>query len=315
MTETQTKRKTVGSLEVHPLCLGGNVFGWTADEEQSYAVLDRYAEAGGNFIDTADAYGSWVEGNPPGASEQIIGRWMKSRGNRNEMVVATKVGMMPDRKGLGAANIKRAAEESLQRLGTDWIDLYYAHEDDPMVDIGETLGAFDGLIKEGKVREIAASNYSAPRLREALATSAERGLASYVALQTHYNLVERDLYEGDLEAACAEAGIGCLPYYSLASGFLTGKYRPNGSNGDSVRSGVAGGYLENHAAVLPVLDRIGAERRVGSAAVALAWLAAKPTVATPIASARTADQVDGIVEMAGFELSAREVAELDQVTA
>ena len=299
-------------LDVHPLCLGGNVFGWTADEQASFAVLDAYAGAGGNFVDTADAYSAWVEGNKGGESEAIIGRWMAARGNRAEVIVATKVGRKPDRKGLSAANIHVAAEESLQRLQTDYIDLYYAHgDDDPTFPLEETLGAFDELVREGKVRYIAASNYSAPRLAEALEVSARQGLAAYVALQPHYNLVKREDYEGELRDVCAKNSLGCIPYFALAMGFLTGKYRPGGEAVDSPRAGGATPYLESGGAqVLEALDEVAAAHGVSVAAVALAWLAAQPTVVAPIASARNTEQLADLLQMSELELSDDELGAL-----
>jgi aryl-alcohol dehydrogenase-like predicted oxidoreductase len=215
-------------LEVSPLCLGGNPFGWTADEQTSFAVLDAYAEAGGNFIDTADRYGFSAPGGKGGESETIIGRWLKARGKRDQMVIATKVGALPGLDNLKPETIRRGAEDSLRRLGTDHIDLYYAHVDDPGTPLAETLAAFDDLVRSGKVRHIAASNYTATRLSAALATSQREGLAAYIAVQAEYNLVQREGYERDLAPTVAEAGLACLPYVALARGFLTGKYRPGG---------------------------------------------------------------------------------------
>jgi aryl-alcohol dehydrogenase-like predicted oxidoreductase len=301
-------------LDVFPLCLGGNVFGWTADETDSFAVLDAYATAGGNFVDTADSYSAWAAGNRGGESETIIGRWLASRGNRDRMIVATKVGRMPGRSDLRASTIRQAADDSLRRLQTDRIDLYYAHgDDDPDIPLEETLGAFDELVRAGKVRHIAASNYGAPRLAEALAVSARDALASYVALQPHYNLVERD-YEHGLRQLCADGGLACLPYFSLAKGFLTGKYRPGGPPVDSPRSGGASVYLdERGAVVLAALDDIAAAHEVSVAAVALAWLRSQPTVVAPIASARTPEQLAEILLVAELELTPDELARLDAV--
>jgi aryl-alcohol dehydrogenase-like predicted oxidoreductase len=301
-------------LDVFPLCLGGNVFGWTADETDSFAVLDAYATAGGNFVDTADSYSAWAAGNRGGESETIIGRWLASRGNRDRMIVATKVGRMPGRSDLRASTIRQAADDSLRRLQTDRIDLYYAHgDDDPDIPLEETLGAFDELVRAGKVRHIAASNYGAPRLAEALAVSARDALASYVALQPHYNLVERD-YEHGLRQLCADEGLACLPYFSLAKGFLTGKYRPGGPPVDSPRSGGASVYLdERGAVVLAALDDIAAAHEVSVAAVALAWLRSQPTVVAPIASARTPEQLAEILLVAELELTPDELARLDAV--
>ncbi len=292
-------------LDVFPLCLGGNVFGWTADEQASFSVLDAYAAAGGNFVDTADVYSG-------GASERIIGRWLAARGNRDEMVIATKVG---GDGGLGAQNIQRIAGESLRRLQTDRIDLYYAHFDDPSTPLEETLGAFDALVREGKVRHVAASNYRAPRLAEALAVSERRGLTRYVALQPHYNLVERDAYEGELAELCGREGLACLPYFALAKGFLTGKYRP-GAEVESPRASRASAYLDDAGlAVLAALDEIAAAHRTTVAAVSLAWLLAQPTVAAPIASARTPAQLADWIPAAELRLSDEELQRLSSARA
>ncbi|PWI41086.1 aldo/keto reductase [Streptomyces sp. ICBB 8177] len=303
-------------LDVFPLCLGGNVFGWTADERESFAVLDAYVAAGGNFIDTADVYSAWVPGNSGGESEAIIGRWLASRGNRDRLVIATKAGQHPDFPGLSAANVKGAVEQSLRRLRTDHIDLYYTHRDDPSVPVEEFLGALDALVKEGKVREIAASNIGAERLSEALAASEREGLARYVALQPHYNLVERGEYEGPLMDVAAGHGLGCLPYYALASGFLTGKYRPGGTS-DSSRAGKAESYLkdERNLRVLAALDEVAAAHEAEVATVALAWLATRPTVVAPIASARTVAQLPALTAVADLTLTPEQVASLDAASA
>jgi aryl-alcohol dehydrogenase-like predicted oxidoreductase len=297
-------------LEVFRFCLGGNVFGWTADEETSFAVLDAYAAAGGNFIDTADVYSAWVPGNKGGESEKLIGRWMAARGNRHRMIVATKVGMAPGLKGLSAATIHTAASASLRRLGTDYIDLYYAHADDAETPLRDSLGAFDTLVKQGKVRFIAASNYTAARLSEALAVSATEGLAEYVALQPHYNLVHREEYEGELREVCVRERISCIPYYALASGFLTGKYR-DGAGVQSARSQGAGKYLDARGRqVLALLDQIAAAHSTTVPAVALAWLMAQPMVAAPIASARTVEQLSALLPAVTLALSSSELEQL-----
>jgi aryl-alcohol dehydrogenase-like predicted oxidoreductase len=297
-------------IAVSPLCLGGNVFGWTADEDGSAAVLDAYVAAGGTFIDTADGYGNWVEGNPRGMSEQIIGRWMAGRGNRDELVIATKVGRAQGMRGLAAATIRKGAEESLERLGTDRIDLYYAHADDPDTPLGETMGAFDALVREGKVLHVAASNFTAPRLAEALAVSEREGFAGYVALQPEYNLVSRDEYEGELQDLCVAEGLACMPYYALASGFLTGKYRPGGPDVESARSASAREHLDRSGHALDVLDKVAAAHSTTVAAVALAWLRAQPGVTAPIASARTPEQLAELLPMAELELSPEELERL-----
>ncbi|GAA3022935.1 aldo/keto reductase [Streptosporangium longisporum] len=294
-------------LNLFPLCLGGNVFGWTADRDDSFAVLDAYAEAGGNLVDTADLYSG-------GVSETIVGEWMASRRNRDRIVVATKVGMWGERPGLSAANIRAAAEDSLRRLGTDHIDLYWAHVDDADTPLEETLGAFDALVTEGKVRNIGASNYGAERLSEAMRISERDGLASYGVLQQHYNLLERD-YEGALRDVVIEQGLTSTPYYGLARGFLTGKYRP-GVTVDSPRAGKAAEYLESERGprVLDALDKVAASHGVAPATVALAWLAAQPTVATPIASARNVEQLRPLLAVAGLTLSEDELALLDEAS-
>jgi len=302
-------------LNVFPLSLGGNVFGWTANEQQSFAVLDAYAAAGGNFIDTADMYSCWVPGNSGGESETIIGRWMKSRGNRNKIVIATKVGKLPRLPGLSDKNIQRAAEDSLERLQTDRIDLYYAHEDDRATPLVETLRAFDGLVRSGKVRYIAASNYHGQRLAEAIRTSRREGFAQFVALQPHYNLMERDKYEGELMETVAGEGLGALPYFALASGFLTGKYR-EGSKVDSKRAEGARTYFNDKGRkVLAALDEIASARKEAVATIALAWLAAQPTVVAPIASARTPEQLPPLLRLAEVKLTKEEVQKLSAASA
>jgi aryl-alcohol dehydrogenase-like predicted oxidoreductase len=298
-------------LPVHPLCFGGNVFGWTADEEQSFALLDAYAGAGGNFVDTADEYASWLP-DGAGASERIIGAWMASRGNREQIAVATKVGRMPGLKGLSRATIAKAVDDSLARLGTDYIDLYYAHEDDPDTPLEETLGAFDELVRSGKIRRVGASNYSADRLAEALAISAREGFATFAALQPQYNLMDRE-YEGELRDLCGREGIACVPYFGLAMGFLSGKYRP-GVRVESQRARIAAKYLDARGeATLAVLDEIAAARGVADGAVALAWVRRQPTVVAPVASARTVEQLAELLPMAALELEEAELSRLDEV--
>ncbi|MFC7842487.1 aldo/keto reductase [Streptomyces sp. NPDC057382] len=317
MTVTTSLRKLGSSdLEVFPLALGGNVFGWTADEDQSFAVLDAYTAAGGNFVDTADVYSAWAEGNRGGESETILGAWLQARGNRSEVVVATKAGQHPDFQGLSAATVKAAADASLRRLRTDHIDLYYTHYDRPEVPVEEIIGALDDLVKAGKVRHIAASNISAERLRESLEFSDREGLARYVALQPHYNLVSRDTYEGELQDLAQRSGLAAVPYYALASGFLTGKYRP-GTTVESARAGGAARHLETERGrrVLDALDGIAAAHGVPVATVALAWLASRPTVVAPIASARTVEQLPALVGVGGLTLTDEETARLDEASA
>lgn len=309
--------KKIGNLSVHPLALGGNVFGWTADEAESFAVLDAYAAAGGNFIDTADIYSVWAPGNEGGESETVIGHWFASRGNRADIVLATKVGGgQPEKRGLSANAIKSGVEESLRRLRTDYIDLYYTHFDDPSVPVEEFITALDALVKEGKVREIAASNITADRLAEALAFSDESGLAKYAAIQPHYNLVSRDTYEGDLADIAARHGLAAVPYFALASGFLTGKYRP-GRTVDSARAEGAGKHLESERGrrVLAALDEVAAAHDAELATVALAWLNAQPTVASPLASARTVEQLPALLAVADVTLTEAELKRLTEASA
>ena len=296
-------------LQVHPLCLGGNVFGWSANAAQSEEVLSAYESAGGNFIDTADMYSRWHTGNVGGESETIIGDWMKARGNRNEMVIATKVAKLATRPGLSAANIAAAAEDSLRRLGTDYIDIYYAHHDDEEIPLEESLTAFNELVTAGKVRYLAASNYSAARLEEALKISRDLGMSEYLLLQPNYNAIVRNEYEGDLMAVAVKEEIPVLPYFSLAAGFLTGKYQP-GVEVDSVRAGDMPDYKNDRGwAILNAITEIAKQENTSIAAVALGWLRAQPGVVTPIASARTTEQLAEILPV--VELSAEQVAKVN----
>ena len=316
---TTSHRTQLGSsdLRVFPLALGGNVFGWTADESTSFAVLDAYAAAGGNFVDTADVYSAWAPGNKGGESETILGRWVAARGNRDQVVIATKVGAHPEYKGLRAANITAATEQSLRRLGTDSIDLLYTHFDDESTPVEEIVTALDGLVRAGKVRQVAASNISPARLTASLEFARAEGLAAYVALQPEYNLVARDRYEGELAEVAAKFGLSAVPYYGLAAGFLTGKYREGGPAVDSVRAGGAAKHLasERGKKVLTALDTVAAAHRAEVATVALAWLAAQPTVAAPIASARNVEQLPALVAVAELELTADELALLNDASA
>jgi aryl-alcohol dehydrogenase-like predicted oxidoreductase len=301
-------------LVVYPIALGGNVFGWTADEAESFAVLDGYAAAGGNFIDTADVYSAWAPGNSGGESEAILGRWIASRRAREQTIIATKVGKHPQYSGLSAKSIRAAAENSLKRLGTEYIDLYYAHADDEKTSLEETLGAFDALVREGKVRYIAASNYSAPRLAKALEVSDREGYARYVALQQHYNLMERHQYEGELADLVAKEGLSSIPYFALASGFLTGKYRA-GATVQSQRAQSAGAYLtEKGIKVLAALDEVASAHNAAIATIALAWLAAQPTVVAPIASARTTEQLPDLLSVSEVRLSDLEIRRLNEAS-
>ncbi|MEV6131678.1 aldo/keto reductase [Streptomyces violaceusniger] len=299
----------IGDLSVFPFSLGGNVFGWTANEAESFRVLDAFVAAGGNFIDTADVYSAWVPGNEGGESETVLGNWFASRGNRSDVVLATKVGAgYPEPRGLTSSAIKTGVEESLQRLRTDYIDLYYTHYDDPSVPVEEIITTLDELVREGKVREIAASNVSAERLDAQLAFSTQESLARYIALQPHYNLVSRDTFEGDLADVAARHGLATIPYYSLASGFLTGKYRP-GTAVDSPRSTGAAKYLETERGqkVLAALDDVAANHATEPTTVALAWLLAQPTVAAPLASARSVDQLPPLLASVDLKLTQPEL--------
>jgi len=295
-------------LTLYPLCLGGNVFGYSADKENSEAVLSFYADNGGNFIDTADMYSQWAPGHIGGESETIIGDWMAKRGNRQKMIIATKVSKLDTRPGLKAANIKAACDESLKRLKSDYIDLYYAHQDDLDTPIEESLGAFDELIKAGKVRYIAASNFTPERLQQSLNISKANGLSSYIASQDQYNLLDRE-YEKGLMPTIAKNGLSQIPFYGLARGFLTGKYRP-GVSVESVRAtGVANSYANDRGwKMLEKLDQIAREKNCSVAAVSLAWLRAQPTVATPIASATKLEQIKEIMQI--IELSSQELQTL-----
>lgn len=299
-------------LSVFPLCLGGNVFGSSADEATSHAILDAYAAAGGNFVDTADSYTNWVEGNPPGLSETYIGSWMASRGNRERMVVTTKLGYGD---GLAPDTVRAAAERSFARLGVDVIDLLYAHKDDPTTPLVDTWRVFDGLVRDGRVRHLAVSNYSAARLAELLAVCEREDFARPIVLQQHYNLIDRDLFEGELAALCVREGIATAPYFGLANGFLTGKYRGGAVPADARRAERARQHAHPRGertveAVVTIADANG----VTPGAVALAWLLAQPTVLAPLASARTPAQLEELLAMASLELSSDELRALDEAS-
>lgn len=302
-------------LEVFPLALGGNTFGWTSSEAESFAVLDAFVAAGGNLIDTADVYSAWAPGNRGGESEVILGRWLKARKNRDRVVIGTKVGQLAGSAGLAPRTIRAAAEASLRRLQVDTVDLYYAHIDDRATPLADSLGAFDALVREGKVRYLAASQYTAPRLEEALAISKQNGLARYVALQTHYSLVHREDYEGALAAVCARENVSCIPFWALAKGFLTGKYRA-GRQVESARQEGASAFLDARGLrVLNALDAIGAARGAPVAAVSLAWLLAQEAVAVPLASARVAAQLEDLLPAATLELTAEDLRQLTEASA
>ena len=303
-------------LDVFPLGLGGNTFGWTSDKETSFAVLDAYVAGGGNSIDSADAYSAWVPGHVGGESETIIGEWTAARGNRDSVIIATKVFSHPQFRGLSPKNVLAAADASLARLQTDRIDLYYAHRDDPDVPVAEAAGAFHELQVAGKIRYVGLSNYTAPRLREWIAVAAAEGFAPPVAIQPHYNLMERTAYESTLAPAVAEFGLGVLPYYGLASGFLAGKYRSASDHAGAARQPGASRYLTpTGLAVLAALDSVAADRGVAPATVALAWLRTRPNVVAPLASARTVDQLGALLAAAALDLTADEVKALDAASA
>ena len=295
--------------------LGGNVFGWTLNEGDSFRILDSAFDAGLTFIDTADIYATWVPGNTGGESETIIGKWFARTGKRNQVTIATKVGMDMGggKTGLAAKYMEQAVEDSLRRLQTDRIDLYQSHQDDSTVPLEETLGAFDAMIQKGKVRFIGASNYNGARLREAMETSKRTGLARYQTLQPHYNMMEREPYETDVAPVVAEYGLGVIPYFSLASGFLTGKYRSQADLAGKPRGGGVGKYLNPHGlAVLAALDAVAKEYQSTPACVALAWLMTRPGIVAPISSATSTDHVKDLVEATKLELSQ---AAVDQLTA
>jgi aryl-alcohol dehydrogenase-like predicted oxidoreductase len=313
------KRKLGNSgLEVAPLALGGNVFGWTADEPTSFRILDAFVAAGCNLVDTADMYSAWVPGNKGGESETILGKWRKRSGNRREVLIATKVGkeMGPDRKGLSKSYILQAAEDSLRRLQTDCIDLYQSHADDPETPLEETLEAFAQLIRQGKVRAIGASNYTADRLAKALEVGTRPGYPSYQCLQPLYNLYDRAEYEADLEPLCREMGVGVIPYFSLASGFLTGKYRSerdlaNRSRGEFVKK-----YVNDRGfRILDALDQVAGQYHTAPAVVSLAWLIARPGVTAPIASATSLDQLTDLIEATTLALDPSSIELLNTASA
>ena len=313
----EMRRLGSSGLGTPPLVLGGNVFNNTVRGEEAFAILDRFIAAGGTMIDTADAYSVWVPGHKGGESETLIGEWLKRRGRRDDVLIATKVGLLPGEGGdkLEATRIAAAVEASLKRLGTDHIDLYFAHKDDEGTPLEETLGAFDALVRAGKVRAIGASQIAADRLALALDISAREGFATYSVLQTWYNLIERPRYEGALQELVEERGLGMLAFFGLASGFLTGKYRSPADFGKSPRGKDMGQYLNPQGfAILDALDGVAAETGTSPATVALAWLAAQPTVTAPIASATSVDQLETLLAAMTLELDQGQVARLDEAS-
>ena len=304
-------------IKVAPFCFGGNVFGWTTDERTSFTILDAFVDAGLDFIDTADVYSAWAHNGEGGQSETIIGNWLQKSGKRKDVVIATKVGkdMGNGKKGLSAKYIAQAAEASLKRLKTDYIDLYQSHDDDQDTPLEETMGAYEKLIKEGKVRAIGASNYTADRLREAIQTSNDKSLNAYQTLQPEYNLYQREDYEKNLEPFCVENNIGVITYFSLASGFLTGKYRSENDLNKSKRGGGISKYLNQRGfSILKGLDEVAKEYDANPAAVSLAWLIARPGITAPIASATSVTQLQEIIKAVDLNLSKEAIAILDKAS-
>jgi aryl-alcohol dehydrogenase-like predicted oxidoreductase len=302
------------SLQVYPITFGGNVFGWTADEAMSFKLLDAFVAAGFNFIDSADAYSRWHPGNKGGESETIIGNWLKARGGRDKVIIATKLGieMAPGKKGLSRKYMMQAIEDSLRRLQTDYIDLYQSHRDDPETPIEETLSAYADLIKQGKVREIGASNYSAKRFAESLKISTERDLPRYQSLQPQYSLVERAEFEGPLEDLCLKETVGVIGYYSIASGFLTGKYRSKADADGRARAGRVTKYMTDYGyGVIAALDDVAKRYNAKPVQVAMAWLIARPSVTAPIASATNLDQLAELLKSAELKLDAAAMEQID----
>jgi aryl-alcohol dehydrogenase-like predicted oxidoreductase len=311
---TETRFLGASGLRIAPLVLGGNVFGWTADRAASFRILDRFAEQGNAMIDTADVYSVWIPGHKGGESETVIGEWLRSSGKRDKVLISTKVGMLPGEGGakLAPARIAAACEESLARLGIDTIDLYFAHQDDEDTPQADALAAFGKLIDAGKVRTIGASNFHAGRLKSALDIATHQGLPHYRVLQPEYNLVSRSHFEGELQDLCVTHNIGAIPYFGLASGFLTGKYRSAADAAKSPRGGKAAGWLETKTAILPAMDAVAAETGATLSQIALAWLAAQPGVTAPIASATSLDQLDELLGFANVSLTREQ---LDRLTA
>jgi aryl-alcohol dehydrogenase-like predicted oxidoreductase len=306
------EKREIGTSGIHvkPFCFGGNVFGWTIDEQQSFKILDGFTDAGFDFIDTADVYARWAPGNKGGESETIIGNWLKKSGKRDKVIIATKVGkpMAPDKQGLSRKYITQAVEDSLKRLQTDYIDLYQAHDDDKNIPFTETLEAFTDLIKQGKVRAIGASNYDPTRLREALQVSKENNFAAYQCLQPEYNLYEREYYENELEPVCRERNLGVITYYSLASGFLTGKYRSENDLSQSSRGAGVKKYLNPRGyKILAALDKVAAAYNTNPASIALAWVIARPGITAPIASATSIQQLNDLTKAANLNLDAEAI--------
>ena len=302
-------------IDVAPLAFGGNVFGWTADEATSFSILDAFTDAGLNFIDTADVYSAWVPGNQGGESETIIGKWFAKSGKRDKIVLSTKVGMLGSRKGLSAGNIRAAVEDSLRRLQTDYIDVYFSHLDDEETPLAETLGAYQQLIEAGKVRVIGASNYSGARLQEALQIARDNGLPQYQVIQPEYNLYDRAPYEADIEPVAMAQKLAVVPYYSLASGFLSGKYRSREDLSKSARGSRVEKYLDHRGIrILAALDYVAERHGSSLAAVALAWLIARPSITAPIASATSLDQLESLAAAVRLKLDPADIQALNDAS-
>jgi len=313
----EKRRLGQSNLEVSPLCFGGNVFGWTADEATSFKLLDAFVAAGCNFIDTADSYSTWVAGHKGGESETILGKWLKARGNRERVIIATKVGSeVAGKKGLSKTYILTEVEESLKRLQTDYVDLYQSHRDDPATPVEETLEAYAELVKQGKVRVIGASNFTAERLEESLQASRKHGYPLYQSLQPNYNLYDRTDYESKLEPVCVRERLGVIPYFSLASGFLTGKYRKQADLEKSARGKFVQKYMnERGLRIVDALVRVAKEHNSTPARVALAWLMARPSITAPIASATKLEQLNELVEATRLQLNAGAIEILNEASA
>jgi aryl-alcohol dehydrogenase-like predicted oxidoreductase len=316
---TQKIKLGQSDIEVSPINLGGNVFGWTLNEKKSFEILDAYEAAGFNFVDTADVYSAWVSGNKGGESEAIIGKWMKSKGNRDKIIVTTKLGsdLGDGNKGLSAAYIKKAVEASLKRLQTDYIDIYMSHYDDPEIPVEETMTALNDLIKDGKVREIGASNLPTGRIDESIQFAKTNGLKSYISLQPLYNLYEREKFETEYLPLVEKEKVAVTPYYALASGFLTGKYRTEADAGKSPRGkGITDEYLnERGKRILAAMDQVAEEIKVPLSEIALAWQLHKPFITSPIASATSIEQLKSLIHAASLQLSKEQVQLLDEASA
>jgi aryl-alcohol dehydrogenase-like predicted oxidoreductase len=313
------EKRNVGHsrLKAAPLAFGGNVFGWTADEKTSFSLLDAFVDADCNLVDTADVYSHWVPGHKGGESETIIGKWLKQSGKRDKVIIATKVGMEmePGKKGLSRAHIQSSVEDSLRRLQTDYIDLYFSHKDDPDVPIEETLDAYAQLIRQGKIRVIGASNYSAERLEEALQISERNDLPAYECLEPEYNLYDRADYEKNLEPICMKYGLGVISYFSLASGFLTGKYRSEADLAKSPRGQMVKRYLnERGFRIIDALEQVARRYGTTPASVAIAWLVARPSVTAAIASATSVRQLNELVRAAELKLDSESIALLNKAS-